>query len=291
MRSRLFRVSRLAVGCSFVVAAPPPPFCVSRYSSLPLGAVCRVLCSAVCPWVRCCAVLLRVVPPGVVLLCALLFCCARFLPLLVVPRPLALPVALGPSALRRCVLRCSPVLCALCCVCYVVVCWCALLFAALLCAVCALGCCAVRSLSTPLCALLCVAMLLRLRCAVRVVRAVAGPWCCGALLCVVLFALVFCGAVLGLVARGCLLVASFGVGVPVWPVVCFLVVGVVCCGALLPCLVFCGAVPPRGACFALLWPVVLCCVVLLVGCTVFCPVVAPACCGARSLPAGTHKEH
>ena len=58
---------------------------------------------------------------------------------------------------------------------------------------------------------------MRLRCAVCVVRAVAGAWCCGALLCAVLFPLVCCGAVLGLVARGCLLVACFGVGVPVWP--------------------------------------------------------------------------
>ena len=32
----------------------------------------------VCPWVLCCAVLLRVVPPGVALLCAVLFCFASF---------------------------------------------------------------------------------------------------------------------------------------------------------------------------------------------------------------------
>ena len=105
VRSDLFRAFRLAVGCSLVVAAP---LCVSRFSSLPLGAVCRVLCCAVCPWVRCCAVLLRVVPPGVVLLCAVLHCCARLVPLPVVPCPLALPVALGPCALWHCVLRCSP---------------------------------------------------------------------------------------------------------------------------------------------------------------------------------------
>ena len=51
---------------------PPPPLCDSRFSSLPLGAVCRVLCCAVRPWVRCCAALLRVVSPGVVLSCAVL---------------------------------------------------------------------------------------------------------------------------------------------------------------------------------------------------------------------------
>ena len=39
-RSRFFRVCRPAPGCSLVFAAPPapPPFCVSRFSPLPLGA-------------------------------------------------------------------------------------------------------------------------------------------------------------------------------------------------------------------------------------------------------------
>ena len=188
----------------------PPP--VSRFSSLPLGAVCRVvLCvPGRCAAPRCCALYRPV-------LCCRVLCCARLVPLLVAPCPLALPVALGPCALRRCVLRCSPALCALCCVCVVVARWCVLLFAALLCAVCVPGCCAVRSLCSPRCAVLCFAALVRSRCAVRVVRAVAGAWCCGALLCVVLFPVVCRGAVLGLVARGCLLVACFGVGVPVWP--------------------------------------------------------------------------
>ena len=233
---------------------PPPPLTVSRLSSLPLGAVCRVLCCAVCPSVRCCAALLHVVPPGVVLSCAVLLCCARLVPLLVAPCPPALPVAPGPCALRRCILRCSRALCALCCVCFVVAWWCVLLFAALLCAVCVLGCCAVRSLSSPLCAVLCFAVLVRLRCAARVVRAVAGAWCCGALLCVVRFPSVCCGAVLGLAARGCLLVACFGVGVPVWP------------RGLLPCgwcgLLWCPASLCRVLwCCAVAWccAVVLCC--------------------------------
>ena len=69
------------------------------------GLRCRVLCCAVCPWVRCCAALLRVVLPGVVLLCAVLFCCDCRVWLPVVPCPLALPVALGPPALRHCILR------------------------------------------------------------------------------------------------------------------------------------------------------------------------------------------
>ena len=239
---------------------PPAPLCVSRFSSLPLGAVCRVLCCAVCPWVRCCAGLLRVVPPGVVLPCVVLLCCARLVPLLVAPCPLALPVALGPCALRRCVLRCSPVLCALCCVCFVVAWWCVLLFAALLFAVCVPGCCAVCSLSSPLCAVLCFAVLVRLRCAVRVVRAVAGAWCCGALLCVlcvVLFPLVCCGALLGLVARGCLLVACCGVGVPVCP------------RGLLPC-GWCDVVPCPASLCRVLW----CCAVAWCCAVVFCCRVA-----------------
>ena len=241
--------------------SPPPSLCVSRFSSLPLGAVCRVLCCAVCPWVRCCAALLRVVPPGVVLSCAVLLCCAGLVPLLVALCPLALPLALGPYALRCCVVRCSTALCALCCVCLVVAWLCVLLFAALLCTVCVPGCCAVRSLSSSLGAVLCFAVLVRLRCAVRLVRAVAGAWCCGALLSVVLFPLVCCGAVLGLVARGCLLVACFGVGVPVWP------------RGLLPCgwrgLLWCPASLCRFLwCCAGAWccAVVLCCrVVVLLG--------------------------
>ena len=189
---------------------PPPPPCVSRFSFLPLGPVWRVvLCVPGCGAAPQCCALCRPV------LCCRVLCCARLVPLLVAPCPLALPVALGPRALRRCVLRCSPALCALCCVCFVVARWCVLLFAALPYAVCVSGCCAVRSLCSPFCAVLCFAVLVRSRCAVRVVRAVACAWCCGALLCVVLFPVVCRGAVLGLVARGCLLVACFGVGVPV----------------------------------------------------------------------------
>ena len=283
VRPLLFRAFRLAVGCSRVVAAPPspPPPCVSRFSSLPLGAVCRVLCCAVCPWVRCCVALLRVVPPGVVLSCAVLLCCARLVPLLVVLCPLALPVVLGPCALRRCVLRCSPALCALCCVCFVVARWCVLLFAALLRAV----LCVPRPLrSVRCCALLC--------------------WCA----CVVLF--VWCVLLLapGAVVRCCVSCCFLWCAVVQcsvwWPVVvcrwrvsvsvslscrvvCFPVVGVACCGALLSCVVFCGAVLSRGAvllCSAVVLP---CCWGLLcppVACrAVLCCAVGWLCC---SLPGG-----
>ena len=110
------------------------------------------------------------------------------------------------------------------------------MLAAVRCAVCVLGCCVVRSLSSSLCAVLCFTVLVRWHCAVCVVRAVVGAWCCGALLCVALFSLVFCGAVLRLVARGCLVVVCSGVGVPVW----------LCC--LSPC----------GWCGLLWWPASLC---------------------------------
>ena len=172
VRSRPFRAFRLAVGCSLVVA-PPPPLCLAVFVAAARCCVpCAVLCCAVCPWVHCCDALLRVMPPSVVLSCAVLLCCAGLVPLLLAPCPLPLPVAPGPCALRCCVVRCSPALCAVCCVCFVVAWWCVLLFAALLCAVCVPGCCAVRSLSSLLGAVLCFAVLVRLRCAVRLVRAV-----------------------------------------------------------------------------------------------------------------------
>ena len=96
VRLSLFRAFRLVVGCSRVVAAPPPPspLCVSRFSFLPLGAVCRVvLCFPGCGAApRCCALCRPV-------FCCRVLCCARVVPLLVVPCPLALPVTLGPCAL------------------------------------------------------------------------------------------------------------------------------------------------------------------------------------------------
>ena len=176
------------------------------------GLRCRVLCCAVSQ----CAVL-HVVSPAVVLLFAVLFGFVRFVPLLAVPCPLALPVALRSCAFLRFVVFPRTVCSVLCVFCR----------GALVCAVgrrCDLCCVrAVCSLSSVLCVVLRCAELVRLRCAVCVVCAGAGGWCCGALLCVVLFPLVFCGAVLGLVACGCVLAACFGVGVPVLP------------GGLLPC--------------------------------------------------------
>ena len=290
VRPHLLRAFRLAVGCSRVIAAPPP-LCVSRFSSLPLGAVCRVLCCAVCPWVRCCAALLRVVPPGVVLSCAVLLCCARLVPLLVAPCLLALPVALGPCALRRCVLRCSP-RCVLSAVCF---------FSWRGGACCCSPLCCVLYCAFPVLSALCGAV-------VRCAGALALCCSCGACCCwrlvlwcaavcrAVSFGMLWCGAGSDcpwLSAGGvfrcrcpCLAACSaslwlvwFAV-VPCFPVSCSVVLCcrvVLCCCALLLC---CRAV---GACFALLWPVVLCFVVLLVACAFFCPLVVSACCDALSL--------
>ena len=235
------------------------------------GLRCCVLCCAVCPWVWCSAALLRIVPPGVVVLCAVLVCFARWMPLLVVPCPLSLAVALESCAMRRCVLRCSIALCALCCVCFVLAFWCLLLFRAVVCAVCVLGCRTVPSLSSRPCAVLCCAVLVRLRCAIHVVRAVAGAWFCGALLCVraVSFGILWCDAGSGgpwlssgsvfrcrcpcLAASPASLCSVRFAVVPCFPVSCPVVL---CCGLVLCCralLLFCGAVCAR---FALLWPVV-----------------------------------
>ena len=269
VRSRLVCVSCLVAGCSLVAAAHPHPPFVSRSfrrrRSVLCAVCCAVLCIPGCGAAPRCGALCRWV------LCRCVLCCFVALilvPLLIVPRPLMLPFALGFCALWRCVLPCSPVLCALCCVYFVVACSCALLFAAVGCAVCVLGCCAVRSLSSPLCAVLCFAVPVRLCCAVRVVRAIVDAWCCDALLCVALFLLEFCGLVLGLVARGCLLVVSFGVGVPVGP------------RGLLPCgwygLLWCPASLCRVLlCCAVAWccAVVLCCRVAVLLVLAF-----PSCC-------------
>ena len=260
VRLSLFRAFRLAGGCSPVVAAPPPTLFVSRSSSLPLGAVCRVLCCAVRPWVRCCAACCALCPP---VLCCPVLCCARWVPLLVAPCPLVLPVALGPCALRRCVLRCSPVLCgavvrsvvrssALCCVCPGVL------------------CCAFPVLSA-----LCGAVL---RCA----GALALCCSCGACCCCRL--VLWCAVV-----RCCVwwpvVVCWWRVSVSVslsGRVVCFPVVGVICCGVLLSCVVFCGAVLSRGAVLLCSAVVLRCCWGLLcppVGCrAVLCCAVGWLCC-------------
>ena len=244
----------LPVGC----CPPPPPLFVSRFSSLPLGAVvcCVVLCVPGCGAApRCCALCPLV-------LCCPVLCCARWVPLLVAPCPLALPVALGPCALRRCVLRCSPVLCVFCRGAVVR----AVVRRSALCCVCpGVLCCAFPVLSA-----LCGAVL---RCA----GALALCCSCGACCC---WCLVLWCAVVRCWVWWPVVVCWWRVSVSVslsGRVVCCPVVGVVWCGALLSCVVFCGAVLSRGAvllcsavvlrcCWGLLCPpagcrAVLCCAV------------------------------
>ena len=282
VRLSLFRAFRLAGGCSPSVAAPPPPSPpflsrgFRRCRSVLCAVCCVVLCVPGCGAApRCCALCSPV-------LCCSVLCCARWVPLLVAPCPLALPVALGPCALRRCDLRCSPVLCVFCRGAVVR----AVVRRSALCCVCpGVLCCAFPVLSA-----LCGAVL---RCA----GALALCCSCGACCC---WRLVLWCAVVRCWVCWPVVVCWWRVSVSVslsGRVVCFPVVGVVCCGALLSCVVFCGAVLSRGAvllcsavvlrcCWGLLCPpvgcrAVLC--VLLVGSAVFCPVVVSACCGALFL--------
>ena len=133
VRSRLFCVGRLAVGCSLVVAAPPT-LCVSRFSSLPLGApfffsllLCSCLLARRSSAVRaaCCPP----PPPLVRALCLVLsgvaaLCCPSVgcfaLPCCCVPR--CVPCC---GAAPCCVVGCSA-LCSFCsgvCLCVVLPCW------------------------------------------------------------------------------------------------------------------------------------------------------------------------
>ena len=243
---------------------PPPPFlsrCLRR-CRLVLCAVCCVVlcvpgcgaaprCRALCPPVLCCPVL----------------CCARWVPLLVAPCPLALPVALGPCALRRCVLRCSPVLCVFCRGAVVR----AVVRRSALCCVCpGVLCCAFSVLSA-----LCGAVL---------PRAGALALCCSCRACccwrpVLWGAVVRCWVWWPVVV--CWWRVSVSVSLSGRPV-CFPVVGVVCCGALLSCVVFCGAVLSRGAVLLCSAVVLRCCWGLLcppVGCrAVLCCAVGWLCC-------------
>ena len=80
---------------------------VSWWVLLAPGVVFR-WCAVVCPWVPCCAVLLRVVPPGVVWFRFALFGA-------VVWCVLSLSVVLGTCGFGRCVLSCLAALCVFCC--------------------------------------------------------------------------------------------------------------------------------------------------------------------------------
>ena len=244
----LFRAFRLAIGCFSWLLPPPPPF-VSHGFRRRRSVLRAVLC---CAWLG--AALRRAAARCVARWCAVLCCVA-----------LVWCRCLLRRALWRCPSPWGPVLCGAV--------FCGVPPRCVLCAVCVLSWRGGACCCSPLCFVLCVSRgaVLCVPCALRSARccallcwcarvvlfvwwSVAGAWRCGALLCVVLFPVVCRGAVLGLLARGCLLVACFGVGVPVWP------------RGLLPCgwcgLLWCPAFLCRVlSCCAVAWccAVALCC--------------------------------
>ena len=260
----LVPLSCFPLGCWLLPGGccPPPP------AVFVAAARCCVPC-AVRPWVRCCAALLRVVSSGVVLSCAVLrslgaaACCA-------VPSGAArCPRALCSAAL------CFPVFPRAVCSVLCVFCRGAVVRAAVrrsaLCCVCpGVPCCAFPVLSALCGAVLCCAGALALCCS-------CGACCC--------WRLVLWCAVVRFWVWWPVVVCWWRVPVPVslsGRVVCFPVVGVVCCGALLSCVVFCGAVLSRGALLLCSAVVLRCCWGLLcppVGCrAVLCCAVGWLCC-------------
>ena len=250
--------ARLVVAPRRLLPPPPPPF-LSRGFRCCCSVLCAVCCVMLCvpgcgAAPRCCALCSPV-------LCCSVLCCARWVPLLVAPCPLALPVALGPCALWRCVLRCSPVLCVFCRGAVVR----AVVRRSALCCVCP----GVLRCAFPVLSALCGAVL---HCA----GALALCCSCGACCCwrlVLWCAVVRCWVCWPVVVCWWRVSASVSLS---GRVVCFPAVGVVCCGALLSCVVFCGAVLSRGA-------VLLCSAVVLRCCWgLLCPPVgcrAVLCCG------------
>ena len=249
---------------------PPPPL-VSRGFRSCRSVLCAVLCCA-CPG----AVLRRAAACCVARCCAVVCCVA-----------LVWCRCLLRRALWRCPSPWGPVLCGAV--------FCGVPPRCVLCAVCVLSWRGGACCCSPLCLVLCVSRgaVLCVPCALRSVRCCASLcWCAR----VVLF--VWCVLLLapGAVVRCCVLCCFLWCAVVRcwvwWPVVvcwwrvsvsvslsgrvvCFPVVGVVCCGALLSCVVFCGAVLSRGA-------VLLCSAVVLRCCWgLLCPPVgrrAVLCC-------------
>ena len=248
---------------------PPPPSFVCRgfrcCRSVLFAVCCAVLCVPGCGAApRCCALCRPV-------LCSRVLCCFV--------APLWCRCLLC-HALWRCPSPWGPVLCGAV--------FCGVPPCCVLCAVCVLSwrggaCCCL-----PLCFVLCVSRgaVLCVPCFLCPVRCCASLcWCA----CVVLFW--WCVLLLAPGAVVCCWVLCFFFWCAVvrccvwWPVVvcrwrvtvsvslsdrvvCFPVAGVVCCGALLPCVVCCGAVLSRGA-------VLLCSAVVLRCCWgLFCPSVA-----------------
>ena len=256
---------------------PPPPFVSRGFLSCRL-VLCAVLC-CVSPG----AVLRRAAARCVARCCAVVCCVA-----------LVWCRCLLRRALWRCPSPSGPVLCGAV--------FCGVPPRCVLCAVCVLSWRAGACCSSPLCLVLCVSRgaVLCVPCALLSVRCCASLcWCAR----VVLF--VWCVLLLapGAVVRCCVLCCFLWCAVVRcwvwWPVVvcwwrvsvsvslsgrvvCSPVVGVVCCAALLSCVVFCGAVLLRGAVLLCSAVVLRCCWGLLcppVGCrAVLCCAVGWLCC-------------
>ena len=254
---------------------PPPPF-VSHGFRRRRSVLRAVLC---CAWLG--AALRRAAARCVARCCAVLCCVA-----------LVWRRCLLRRALWRCPSPWGPVLCGAV--------FCGVPPRCVLCAVCVLSWRGGACRCSPLCFVLCVSRgaVLCVPCALRSARCCASLcWCAR----VVLF--VLCVPLLAPVVRCCVLCCFLWCAVVrcwvCWPVVvcwwrvsvsvslsgrvvCFPVVGVVCCGALLSCVVFCGAVLSRGAVLLLSAVVLRCCWGLLcpsVGCrAVLCCAVGWLCC-------------
>ena len=255
----------------------PPPFVFRGFRS------CRsVLCA-----VWCCASLgavLRRAATRCVARCSAVVCCVA----------LVWCRCLLRRALWRCPSPWGPVLCGAV--------FCGVPPRCVLCAVCVLSWRGGACCCSPLCLVLCVS-----RGAVPCVPcALRSVWCCASLCwCARVVLFMWCVLLLapGAVVRCCVLCCFLWCAVVRcwvwWPVVvcwwrvsvsvslsdrvvCFPVVGVVCCGALLSCVVFCGAVLSRGAVLLCSGVVLRCCWGLLcppVGCpAVLCCAVGWLCC-------------
>ena len=210
-----------------------------------------------CAAPRCCAVF----HPALCCCALCFFVWLCLVPLLAVSCPFAVVRHLVSCAFRRCVLGRFSALRALCFVCFALLCWCVLLFAAVLGAVCVLLCPAVCSLSSPLCAVKCCTVLVHLRRAVCFVGAVAASRYSGALQCVVLFPLGFCGG-MPRCAVGCVLCWAAARCALSW---CGLLccAGTFCVGVHAWCGFLLRPFPPFVPCSPVLCPVVLCFPVVL----------------------------
>ena len=274
-----FVLSAWLLGAPWWLLPPPtpPPF-VSRGFRRCRPVLCAVLCCASLGAVLCPAAAHCVARCCAVVCCVALFWCRCLL----------------RRALWRCLSPSGPVLCGAV--------FCGVPPRCVLCAVCVLSWRGGACCCSPLCFVLCVSRgaVLCVPCALCSVRCCAWLcWCARVVLFVWCVLLLAPGAVVRCCVLSCFLWCAVVRCRVWWPVVgcwwrvsvsvslsgrvvCFSVVGVVCCGAPLSCVVFCGAVLSRGAVLLCSAVVLRCCWGLLcppVGCrAVLCCAVGWLCC-------------